>query len=109
MAEKDRPEEEPPEEPWEPVIGDQPDGWTKDAHGLAHQALDKFPDLRRRYRKFTGPAAVVSTGIVLLAGIAVTRRLRRGESPDEILEGLTPEEIEHAVRLDGGEDAEEEE
>jgi hypothetical protein len=108
LTEKDSPEEQPPEEPWEPVIGDQPDGRTQDALNLAHKALDKFPDLRQRYRRFSGPAAVVSTGIVLLAGIAVARRLRRGESPDEILEGLTPEEIENAVRLDAGEDEEEE-
>ncbi len=96
------------EESWEPVVGDQPDSLTKDALGLAHKALERFPDLRHRYRKFAGPAAVVSTGIVLLAGIAITRRLRRGESPDEILEELTPEEIENAVRLDEEEEEEEE-
>jgi hypothetical protein len=88
------------DEAWEPVVGDQPDGWTQDALKLAHRALDRFPDLRQRYRRFTGPAAVVSTGVVLLAGIAMARRLRRGESPDEALEGLTSEEIENAVRLD---------
>jgi hypothetical protein len=36
--------------------------------------------------------------------MAITRRLRRGESPDEALEGLTSEEIENAVRLDGEEE-----
>ena len=88
------------DEAWEPVVGDQPDGWTQDALKLAHRAIDRFPDLRHRYRRFAGPAAIVSTGIVLLAGMAITRRLRRGESPDEALEGLTSEEIENAVRLD---------
>jgi hypothetical protein len=92
------PEEE--DDSWEPVMGDQPDGWTKDALSLAHKAIDKFPDLRRRYRRFAGPAAIVSTGVVLLAGMAITRRLRRGESPDDILEELTPEEIENAVSFD---------
>ena len=87
------------DEAWEPVVGDQPDGWTQDALKLAHRAIDRFPDLRHRYRRFAGPAAIVSTGIVLLAGMAITRRLRRGESPDEALEGLTSEEIENAVRL----------
>ena len=102
MTEKEPIAEGEPEEDeaWEPVVGDQPDGWTQDALGLAHRALDRFPDLRQRYRRFAGPAAVVSTGIVLLAGIAMARRLRRGESPDEALEGLTSEEIENAVRLD---------
>jgi hypothetical protein len=92
------------DEAWEPVVGDQPDGWTQDALKLAHRAIDRFPDLRHRYRRFAGPAAIVSTGIVLLAGMAITRRLRRGESPDEALEGLTSEEIENAVRLDGEEE-----
>ncbi|MCJ7831125.1 MAG: hypothetical protein MUP86_01175 [Dehalococcoidia bacterium] len=92
------------DEAWEPVVGDQPDGWTQDALKLAHRAIDRFPDLRHRYRRFAGPAAIVSTGIVLLAGMAITRRLRRGESPDEALEGLTSEEIENAVRLDGKEE-----
>jgi hypothetical protein len=92
------------DEAWEPVVGDQPDGWTQDALKLAHRAIDRFPDLRHRYRRFAGPAAIVSTGVVLLAGIAITRRLRAGESPDEALEGLTSEEIENAVRLDGEEE-----
>jgi hypothetical protein len=92
------------EDTWEPVIGDQPDGWTKDALRLAHNAIRKFPELRRRHRRYAGPVAVLSTGLVLLAGIAVARRLRRGESPEEILDELTPEEIENAVRLDEGEE-----
>ena len=99
----------PDDDVWEnPAIGEQPDGWTRDALGLAHKAVDKFPELRKRYSRIAGPAAILSTGAVLLAGIAITRRQRRGESPDEILEGLTHEEIENAVRL-GREDEEEEE
>ncbi len=89
------------------VVGEQPDGWTRDALELAHKAIDKFPELRKRYVRIAGPAAVLSTGVVLLAGIAITRRQRRGESPDEILEKLTPEEIENAVRLGREEDEEE--
>ena len=98
----------PDDDIWDqPVIGEQPDGWTRDALELAHKAIDKFPELRKRYSRIAGPAAILSTGVVLLAGIAVTRRLRRGESPDEILEGLTPEEIVNAVRLGREEDEEE--
>lgn len=108
----DKEETEQPErddESWDqPVIGEQPDGWTKDALGLAHKAVDKFPELRKRYSRLAGPAAILSTGAVLLAGIAIARRQRRGQSPDEILEGLTPEEIENAVRLEEVEDEEEE-
>ncbi len=101
----------PDDDVWEQpgVIGEQPDGWTRDALGLAHKAIDKFPEIRKRYSRIAGPAAILSTGAVLLAGIAITRRQRRGESADEILEGLTHEEIENAVRLDREEDEEEEE
>src|SRR4030042_695804 len=76
--------------------GEQPDGATKHALNLAHQAIDRFPDLARRYRRFAGPAAFASTGLVLLAGIAIARRLRLGEQPDQIIASLTPDEIETA-------------
>jgi len=33
------------------VIGEQPDGWTRDALGLAHKAIDKFPEIRKRYSR----------------------------------------------------------
>jgi hypothetical protein len=94
----------PPEEPaageeqaWDSLDGEQPDSATRHALNLAHQAVGRFPDLARRYRRFTGPAAVVSGGLVLLAGIAISRRLRLGEQPDEILDSLTPAEIESAA------------
>jgi hypothetical protein len=98
----------PDEDIWDRgVVGEQPDGWTRDALELAHKAIDKFPELRKRYSRIAGPAAILSTGAVLLAGIAITRRLRNGESPDEILEKLTPEEIVNAVHLGREEDEEE--
>ena len=81
---------------WDVLEGEQPDSATRHALNLAHQAVDRFPDLARRYRRFTGPAAVVSTGLVLLAGMAIARRQRLGEHPDQILDSLTPDEIENA-------------
>jgi hypothetical protein len=81
---------------WDVLEGEQPDSATRHALNLAHRAIDRFPDLARRHRRFTGPAAVVSTGVVLLAGIAIARRLRLGEQPDQILDSLTSDEIENA-------------
>jgi len=91
--------QEPTEEddqPWDVLEGEQPDSATRHALNLAHRAIDRFPELARRHRRFAGPAAVVSTGVVLLAGIAIARRLRLGEHPDQILESLTSDEIENA-------------
>ena len=85
------------EQAWVVPEGEQPDSATRHALNLAHRAVGRFPDLARRYRRFTGPAAVVSTGLVLLAGIAIARRLRLGEHPEQILDSLTPDEIESAA------------
>jgi len=85
------------EQDWDVLEGEQPDSATKHALNLAHQAVDRFPDLARRYRRFAGPAAIASTGLVLLAGMAIARRLRLGEQPDQILDSLTPDEIESAA------------
>jgi len=85
------------EHAWDAPEGEQPDSATRHTLNLAHQAVDRFPELAQRYRRFTGPAAVVSTALVLLAGIAIARRLRLGEHPEQILDSLTPDEIESAA------------
>jgi hypothetical protein len=94
----DLPEAE--EQEWDVLEGEQPDSATAHALNLAHQAVDRFPDLARRYRRFAGPAAIASTGLVLMAGIAIARRLRLGEQPDQILDSLTPDEIESAAAVE---------
>ena len=45
--------------------------------------------------------AIVSGTLMALAGVAVARRLRKGQQPEEILEQITPEEIEQAVSVTG--------
>ena len=88
-----------PEELWEHQEGESPDGATRQALNLAHRAAEKFPDLAHRYRSFAGPAAVVSGALVALAGVAVARRVRRGQQPEEILDQITSEEIEQAATV----------
>ena len=76
--------------------GEAPDNNALAALHLAHRAVAKFPELTRRYQKFIGTAAVVSSAVIVLASIAVSKRLRTGESPDKILAEITPDEIENA-------------
>lgn len=89
-----------PEEHWEEhTQGDSPDTATRQALHLAHRVADKFPELTDRYRRFAGPAAIVSGALVVLAGVAVSRRLRRGQRPEEILDQITSDEIESAATV----------
>jgi len=102
-AQTERPEEE-EESLWEAATagaetGETPDSATRDLLGLVHQAIDRFPELAGRYRRFAGPAAVVSGALIVLAGIAVARRVRQGEHPEHILEELTSAEIESAAQV----------
>jgi hypothetical protein len=78
--------------------GETPDTGTQAALRLAHSAVRKFPELTRRYQVFVGTAAVLSSAVVVLASIAVSRRLHRGQSPDRILEEITTDEIESIAR-----------
>jgi hypothetical protein len=100
VSEEPKQERQDEEDPlWEAATGEQPDTATRDVLGLAHQAVTRFPELAIRYRRFAGPVAIASTGVVLAAAMAIARRVRRGQSADEILEELTPEEIENAVQV----------
>ncbi len=87
------------EEIWQRLEGESPDGATRQALNLAHRAAGKFPELVRHYRSFAGAAAVASGALVALAGVAVARRVRRGQQPEEILDQITPEEIEQAATV----------
>ena len=83
---------------WHNGNGEAPDRQALAALQLTHRAIAKFPDLSKRYQKFIGTAAVVSSALIVLASIAVSRRLHRGESPESILEAITPDEIESIAR-----------
>ena len=76
--------------------GEAPDSSALKALQLAHRAIAKFPHLTRRYQKFIGTAAVVSSALIVLSSIAVSKRMHRGESDETILAEITPDEIENA-------------
>jgi hypothetical protein len=77
--------------------GERPDSATSQALNLAHRASEKFPELAARYKNFAGPVAIASGALVVLAGVAVARRVRRGQNAEEILAQITPDEIEQAA------------
>jgi hypothetical protein len=81
---------------WHNGSGEAPDHNALKALSLAHKAVNKFPDLARRYQKFIGTAAVVSSALIVLSSIAVSKRMHRGESEEHILSEITSEEIENA-------------
>ena len=83
------------------AFGEEPDGSSVQAIKLAHEAIKKFPDFAKRHKKFIGSVAVISTSAIVLASIAVGRRLRRGQTPKQILDEITPEEIESASGFEG--------
>jgi len=89
-----------PEELWEENHqGETPDIATRQALNLAHRVSEKFPELASRYKNFAGPAAVASGALMVLAGVAIARRARRGQHPDEILQQITSQEIEQAATV----------
>ena len=91
-------EMEQPEELWEDTHGGEtPDSSTAQSLRLAHKAAEKFPELNARYKNFAGTAAVVSGALIVLAGVAVARRVKRGQNAEQILEQITSEEIERAA------------
>jgi hypothetical protein len=81
---------------WHNGQGEAPDSSALAALQLAHRAIARFPELTKRYQKFIGTAAVVSSALIVLASIAVSRRLHKGETPEDILASITPDEIENA-------------
>jgi hypothetical protein len=81
---------------WHNGNGEAPDQSALTSLQLAHRAIAKFPHLARRYQKFIGTAAVVSSALIILASIAVSRRQAKGETPDRILAEISSDEIENA-------------
>lgn len=75
-----------------PSGGERLQGAAGDAVRIAHRALDRFPELVRRH-KFIAGGAAVSSSLVVLAGVAVARRMRSGQSEQEAIDSLTEEEL----------------
>ena len=75
-----------------PSGGERVTGAAEDAIRLAHKALDRFPDVVKRHMFIAGGAAI-SSSLVALAGVAITRRMRSGQTEEEALASITEEEL----------------
>jgi hypothetical protein len=73
--------------------GEQIDVAAGESIRLAHRALNRFPDLLVRHRYVAGGAAVAGA-LVVLASVAIARRMRHGESGEEAADSVTRAEIE---------------
>ena len=94
-----------PDELKHPSGGERLQGTATDAVRLAHRALERFPDLVKRH-KFIAGGAAVSSSLVVLAGVAIGRRLHSGQSEEEAVASLTEEELAgRRVALPGDEPA----
>lgn len=83
-----------PDDVKHPTGGETIDNVARDSIRLAHRALDRFPDLVRRHMVIAGGAAI-SSSLIILAGVAIARRMRGGETAEEAIAGLTEEELQH--------------
>ena len=91
-----KPDAEVDDAEWHNRQGEAPDSSAMSSLQLAHRVVAKFPELTKKYQKFIGTAAVVSSALIVLTSIAVSRRLSRGESAEQILASITSEEIVNA-------------
>jgi hypothetical protein len=89
---------------WEKAAssGEHLDEATRSSISLAHRAIDKFPQLKGRYKTYAGAAVVVSSAATLMAAIALSRKMKKGGiSADKALAALTMLDIENAERSAG--------
>ncbi len=92
-------------EPQQRGGGEQLDVAAEESIRLAHRALNRFPELLKRHKYVAGGAAVAGA-LVVLASVAIARRMRTGETPEEAAESVTQAEIEslHPRERDADED-----
>lgn len=76
-----------------PSGGEQVDELAHNVLKLAHEAIDRFPEVKRRHMFMAGGAAISSAAIVA-AGVAIMLRIRAGANPHEAVQAVTEEEIE---------------
>ena len=88
-----------------PSGGERVTGAAGDAIRLAHRALERFPHVVKRH-KFIAGGAAISSSLVALAGVAIARRVRSGQTEEEALASITEDELNgRRVELPGEERA----
>ena len=77
--------------------GETIDNVARDTIRLAHKTLDRFPDLVRRHKIIAGGAAI-SSSLVIIVGVAIARRMRKGQTAEEAVAGMTEAELDRPER-----------
>jgi hypothetical protein len=65
---------------------------TEEAIRLAHEAIERFPDLKKKHMFIAGGAAL-SSALLIGAAVAITKRIRAGQTPQEAADAVTEEEL----------------
>lgn len=73
--------------------GEHVDELAHSAIHLAHAAIDRFPEMKRKHMFLAGGAAI-SSALLVAAGVAVMRRVRAGAKPEDAVQAVTEDEIE---------------
>ncbi|MDA0271334.1 MAG: hypothetical protein O2919_09930 [Chloroflexi bacterium] len=76
-----------------PSGGEHVDELAHSVLRLAHEALNRFPEVKKRHAFLAGGAAV-SSALIVAAGVAIMRRVREGQHPTEAVNNVTAEELE---------------
>jgi hypothetical protein len=82
-----------PDDLMHPSGGEHVDELAHNVLKLAHEAVDRFPEMKRKNMFLAGGAAI-SSAIIVAAGVAIMRRIRAGQQPDEAVRDVTEEELE---------------
>ena len=64
----------------------------EDVIRLAHRVLERFPEVKKRHMFIAGGAAL-SSALLIGAAVAITRRVRAGQNPQQAAEDVTEEEL----------------
>ncbi len=64
----------------------------EEAIRLAHEAVERFPDLKKKHMFIAGGAAL-SSALLIGAAMAITRRIRNGQTAQEAADDVTEEEL----------------
>ncbi len=82
-----------------PSGGEQIDRAAETSIRLAYKALERFPELVRRH-KFIAGGAAISSSLIVLAGVAIARRMLNGQSPEEAVETVTEDEMQGLTNVE---------
>jgi len=82
-----------PDDLMHPSGGEQLDDLAHGAIRLAHDAIERFPEMKKRHMFLAGGAAI-SSALVVAAGVAVARRILAGAKPHDAVQAVTEDEIE---------------